>query len=79
MSLLADLRNYEISTLRKESASKAKQGIKELKKTLGLEGEELNNRIKTSSKAALGLFKWADATDKYYDIFRSVEPKKKQA
>ncbi len=45
----------------------------------GKEGSELIAAIKKSSLAAAGLFKWASATDKYYDIFKTVEPKKKLA
>jgi len=35
--------------------------------------------LRGKSIAAAGLFKWGAATDKYYDIFRMVEPKKKLA
>lgn len=61
-------------------SAKAKKAIAALKKSLGnLEGAELNQTLKTKSSAAAGLFKWAAATDKYFDIFKMVEPKKKLA
>jgi hypothetical protein len=33
--------------------------------------------VNTKSQAAGGLFKWAMSTDRCYDIFREVEPKRK--
>ena len=33
--------------------------------------------MNTKSKAAGGLFKWVSSTDKCYDIFKNVEPKRK--
>lgn len=80
MKLLTNLQNYDITSVRSEMSRKAKAKIKELKRASGnLDGPELITFLKTKSKSAAGLFKWASATDKYYDIFRLVEPKKKLA
>jgi len=80
MNLLRGLREFDINTVRGEMSKKVKSKMKELKKSLGgAEGSELNAAIKSKSSSAAGLFKWAAATDEYYDIFREVEPKKKLA
>ena len=80
MRLLDGLRNFEISTVKGETSRKAKQGIAQLTKAMGgATGPELVQALKKSSQSAAGLYKWASATDKYYDIFRTVEPKKKLA
>jgi len=80
MRLLEGLQKFDITTVKKDMSSKAKSAIKELKKMCsGLDGPDLIKEIKNKSSAAAGLYKWASATDKYYDIFRMVEPKKKAA
>lgn len=80
MGLLNGLKNFDITTVKMGMSQKAKKKISELKKALGnLEGRELIDALKSKSQAAAGLYKWAAATDKYYDIFRLVEPKKKNA
>ena len=43
------------------------------------EGPDLLVILKANSMAVVGLYKWANATDKYYEIFRQVEPMKKAA
>ena len=59
-------------------SKKAKAKIQELKRLAdGREGPELINFLKSKSAAAANLFNWAYNTDKYYDIYRLVEPKKK--
>ena len=61
-------------------AKNAKKGLANLQKKLGKTGDDCTNFIKTTiSKSAAGLFKWAYATDQYYEIFKMVEPKKKRA
>ena len=78
--LLNDLKSFDISQVRAPSAANAKKNIALLiRKMGGLEGQELVSALKGKSIAAAGLWKWACATDKYYDIFRMVEPKKKLA
>ena len=80
MGLLNGLKQFDITTVKKDMSSKAKSGISQLRKLCdGKEGAELVKDLKNKSSAAAGLFKWAAATDKYYDIFRMVEPIKKQA
>jgi len=80
MQLLNGLRTFDITKVKPDMSKKAKAGIKDLKKSLdGKEGAELFKELKNKSLAGAGLFKWANATDKYYDIFRMVEPKKKLA
>jgi len=42
-----------------------------------MDGNDLSSFIDTKSIAAGGLFRWAMSTDKCYDIFKEVEPKRK--
>ena len=80
MRLLDGLRNFEISSVKGETSKRAKAGIAQLTKAMGgATGPELVTALKKSSQSAAGLYKWASATDKYYDIFRMVEPRKKLA
>ena len=80
MQLLNTLKHFDITTVKGEMSNKAKKGIKGLKASLGnLEGDALIAELKKKSLAGAGLYKWAAATDEYYDIFRMVEPKKKLA
>lgn len=80
MQLLNGLRTFDITKVKGEMSRKAKAAIKDLKKLLpGLEGPDLIAALKVKSLAAAGLFKWGSATDKYYDIFRMVEPLKNEA
>lgn len=79
MGLLNGLKTFDITTVKPDMAKKAKKKIADLKSELGnIEGQELVTAIRGKSLAAAGLFKWAAATDQYYDIFRMVEPKKKE-
>jgi len=48
-------------------------------KEQGCEGQELQTIMTIKSVAAGGLFGWCVATDKCYDIYKDVEPKKKKA
>jgi len=77
--LLSSLQNYDISKTKTDQANKAKKKLAQLIKEQGHEGAELQAIILTKSKAAGGLFGWCVATDKYYDIYKDVEPKKKRA
>jgi dynein heavy chain len=79
LRLLQELQDYKINTCKAEMAKNAKRGLAELRKKLKLDGEELAAAIKNTSKSAAGIYKWAAATDQYYDIFKEVEPKKKRA
>ena len=57
---------------------KCKTGIKELKKMCrNAEGPDLLVILKANSMAVVGLYKWANATVNYYEIYRQVEPMKK--
>lgn len=80
MQLLNGLRTFDITKVKGEMSRKAKGAIKELRKYMnGLDGPELVAALRVKSVAAAGLFKWGSATDKYYDIFRMVEPLKNEA
>ena len=77
MGLLSGLKNFDITSVKSDMAKKAKKKIADLKSELGnIDGQELITALKSKSQAAAGLYKWAAATDQYYDIFRMVEPKK---
>ena len=62
-------------------AARAKKGIANLENKIPITGERktLLEEIKYKSQAAGGLFRWCQATDEYYDVFRTVEPMKKRA
>ena len=62
-------------------AGRAKKGIANLDNKIPVTGERksLLEEIKYKSQAAGGLFRWCQATDEYYDVFRTVEPMKKRA
>ena len=79
-SLLSDLKNFDITTVKPDMAKKAKRTFDELKKKeLKLEDPaEIIAALKSKSIAATGLYRWAYSTDQYYDIFRQVEPKKQE-
>ena len=80
MQLLKKLQDFDISTVKSGMSAKAKKGLSALKKSMGnLDGPELVSALRGKSTAAAGLYKWASATDKYFDIFKMVEPKKKLA
>ena len=80
MGLLNGLKNFDITTVKPEMARKAKKAFDDLKKKeLKTEDpSEVYAAIKNKSTAAAGLYRWAASTDQYYDIFRMVEPKKKE-
>lgn len=79
-SLLSDLKNFDITSVKADMAKKAKRTFDELKKKeLKLEDPaEIIAALKSKSIAATGLYRWAYSTDQYYDIFRQVEPKKQE-
>jgi dynein heavy chain len=78
MGLLTGLKTFDITRVKPDMSKKAKKMIAALKHEIGTDGAELIAELKKRSIAATGLYKWAAATDKYYDIFRMVEPKKKE-
>ena len=77
MKMLDTLKSYDITTCTREMAQRAKKYITDFKKEAKLDGNELQEFVNTKSQAAGGLFKWAISTDRCYDIFREVEPKRK--
>ena len=72
---------YQIHTCTRDMAARAKKGIANLDNKIPLSGDRktLLEEIKFKSQAAGGLFRWCQATDEYYDVFRTVEPMKKRA
>lgn len=77
MKLLDGLKTYDITTCTRDQAARAKKVIAEFKKESKLDGKELEGFVDTKSVAAGGLFRWAMSTDRCYDIFKEVEPKRK--
>ena len=79
--MLQKLVNYEIHTCTRDMAGRAKKGLANLAKQIQITGdrETLYQEIRYKSVAAGGLFKWCQATDSYYDVFKEVEPMKKRA
>jgi dynein heavy chain len=81
VKLLAVLQNYDIEKLRADPVRRARAKIAELEKKTGCVGEpaKLAGVVKTANKAAFGLYSWVSANLKCYDIYKSVEPKRKKA
>ena len=79
--LLKHLVEYDISSCTRDMAGRAKKGLANLAKQIPITGERqtLYEEIKFKSLAAGGMFKWCQATDSYYDVFKEVEPIKKRA
>ena len=78
---LQDLKDYNIASCSRDMALKCKKAMSNLAKEIKITGERetLIQEIKYKSAAAGGLFKWCQATDSYYDVYREVEPMKKRA
>ncbi len=79
MDLLKNLKEYQVDKLKAEGANKAKKALANLEKDAGCTGAELYAYVKNKSLAAAGLYSWVASTIKCFDIFRDVEPKRKNA
>jgi len=79
MQLLANLKEFDVSKVKVDQASRSKRKLAILEKETGLTGQELLAFIKTKNLATYGLFSWVTSTIKCYEIFKDVEPKKKKA
>ncbi len=78
--LLSALQTYDVSKTKAEAAGRAKRQMAKLvKEVMVPDGEELAAVIKGKNLATGALFRWCSATLKAYDIFRSVEPLRKEA
>lgn len=79
--MLSELQSYKIETLKADAVRRARNKIDQLAKKLECTGDipKLLLAIKNASNASLGLFKWVHANLKCYDIYKSVEPKRKKA
>jgi hypothetical protein len=79
MQLLNNLKNYEVDKTKNDQANRAKKKLGAIEKEFGCLGAELAALIKGKSAAAAGLYQWASATIRCFDIFKEVEPKKRKA
>ena len=76
--LLNKLINYKKENLRDGQVKKARSLIAELTKKAGGD-EQLKNSIKLANKASNGLYTWVIAILSWYDINKTVEPKRRKA
>ena len=76
--LLGKLIHYKKENLRDGQVKKARSLIAELTKKAGGD-EQLRNSIKLANKASNGLYTWVIAILNWYDINKTVEPKRKKA
>lgn len=59
---------------------RAKKIHSEIRKVAKNEGsDDVQAVVTVKSKAAGGLYAWCSSTDKCYDIYKEVEPKRKKA
>jgi dynein heavy chain, axonemal len=81
VKLLQVLQNYDIEKLKADPVRKARAKMNELEKKAQCvdDPDKLAQVIKGASKAAAGLFTWVKANLKCYDIYKSVEPKRRKA
>ena len=76
--LLNKLIHYKKEALKDGQVKKARSLIAELTKKAGGD-DQLKQSIKLANKASNGLFTWVNAILNWYDINKTVEPKRKKA
>jgi dynein heavy chain len=80
ISLLANLKKFDPSKVKKDAADRAKKRLDRIVKDSGkAPGAELHAYVAGKSGAAGGLFIYAECSLEYYDIYKLVEPLKKNA